>query len=50
MVFIVLYTSTSIPNKEKTDAFNIIRLYYHKNLWDASNCAFLSLLTMNQLH
>ena len=30
---------TIVPNKEKTDAFNIIRLYDHKNLWDASKCA-----------
>ena len=30
---------TIIANKEKTDAFNVIRFYNHKNLWDASNCA-----------
>ena len=24
---------TIVPNKEKTDAFNITRLYDHKNLW-----------------
>ena len=31
---------TIVPNKEKTDAFNITRLYDHKNLWDAPKCAF----------
>ena len=39
MVFTVLYMGTIVPNKEKTDAFNIIRLYNHENLWDASKCA-----------
>ena len=39
MVFIVLYMGTIVPNKEKTDAFNISRSYHHKNLWDASKCA-----------
>ena len=39
MVFIVLYMGTIVPNKEKTDAFNITRLYDHKNLWGASKCA-----------
>ena len=39
IVFIVLYIGTIVPNIEKTDAFNITRLYNHKNLWDASKCA-----------
>ena len=30
---------TILPNKEKTVAFNITKLYKHKNLWDASECA-----------
>ena len=30
---------TIVPNNEKTNAFNITRLYDHKNLWDASKCA-----------
>ena len=30
---------TIVPNKEKTNEFNITRLYDHKSLWDASKCA-----------
>ena len=39
MVFIVLYMGTIVPNKEKTDAFIITRLYNQKNLGVAYKCA-----------